>query len=247
MLKRALDKTPRLKRHLRDAFYKMKGEIPICYDEISEQQIKEIVNKKNPIILEIGCNDGQHSLWLRDMFDSPTIYCFEPDPRAIERFKGKVGDKPEITLFQMAISDKNGSIEFFQSGGNMDAEQKDQMPEGWDLSGSIRKPGEHLELHPWISFDSKIEVPTQTLDSWCAEHGVSEIDFIWMDVQGAELDVFRAAAESLKRVRWLYTEYSDKELYEGQPNLKAVLESLPDFELVTRYPGDVLLRNRHLS
>ena len=67
-----------------------------------------------------------------------------------------------------------------------------------------------------------------------------------MDVQGAELDVFNGGTESLAKTRHLYTEYCNKELYNGQGSLKKVLKKLAGFEPLIRYPGDVLLRNKRL-
>ena len=113
------------------------------------------------------------------------------------------------------------------------------------MSGSISKPKNHFRLFPGISFPHEIQVKTKTLDSWCAEQGIDSVDFIWMDVQGAERSVFHGGAATLAKTRFLYTEYSNYELYEGQPSLQQILDELITFRLVTRYPGDVLLQNDH--
>ena len=99
-------------------------------------------------------------------------------------------------------------------------------------------------VHPWVKFEKTITVSTCRLDDWCAENGVKQVDFIWMDVQGAEGDVIAGAPKILQETRFLYTEYSNKELYDGQPSLKRLLAQLPSFDVVARYEGDVLLRNR---
>ena len=65
------------------------------------------------------------------------------------------------------------------------------------------------------------------------------VDFIWADVQGAEADLVLGGRETLKRTRFFYTEYSNRELYEGQADLGQLLAMLPDFELVHRYQGEV--------
>ena len=220
---------------------------PVSISSLSTEKLKGLVQKSAPAILEIGCNDGEHTLWFLNAFEAPRIFCFEPEPRAISRFKRNVGCRSGVTLVPLAVSDTNGSVEFYQSSGQPPWEGFDHLEKtGWDYSGSIKKPKEHLNVLPWIKYESKIRVPTKTIDAWNEEVGLKMIDFIWMDVQGAELSVIRGMEKTLSKVRYLYTEYSDKEMYEGQPTLKQILESLPSFEVVARYPEDVLLRNRAL-
>ncbi|MGM4884385.1 MULTISPECIES: FkbM family methyltransferase [unclassified Rhizobium] len=67
-----------------------------------------------------------------------------------------------------------------------------------------------------VRFDRPISVETRRLDDWCGEAGLENIDVIWMDVQGAEADVIAGGNQILSRTRYIYTEYSDQELYEGQ-------------------------------
>ena len=58
-----------------------------------------------------------------------------------------------------------------------------------------RETGGHL-----LSMMKKIEVSTRSLDSFCAEHDIDHIDFLWMDVQGAEKSVFAGASEMKVRL-----------------------------------------------
>ena len=73
---------------------------------------------------------------------------------------------------------------------------------------------------------------------------MEDIDFIWADVQGAEGDMIRGGQRALAKTRFLYTEYCNRELYEGQLSLRQMLGLLPEFEVVRRFPNDVLLENR---
>ncbi|MDH3647058.1 MAG: FkbM family methyltransferase [Gammaproteobacteria bacterium] len=204
------------------------------------------MGKNDPVILEIGCNDGEDTLGFLQVFDNPKIYCFEPDPRAYRRFKQQLGHRLNVRIFNIALSDRNGEITFYQSGGNI-GDFVQERPEGWDLSGSIYKPKNHSKMLPGISFPAEIQVPTKTLDTWCEEQSINSIDFIWMDVQGAERSVLSGGAVTLRKTRYLYTEYSNHELYEGQASLQEILDHLSTFTLVTRYPGDILLKNEHVA
>ncbi len=208
------------------------------------RQIVELLQKPNPVILDIGCNDGTDTRRFLRLCPKAQLYCFEPDPRAAARFKEYMNlylDK--VRLFEIAISNRNGTIDFHPSNGDGSAKE-------WDQSGSIRRPKNHLVEHDWVRFDRPISVETRRLDDWCSEANLNKIDFIWMDVQGAEADVISGGTQTLSNTRFIYTEYSDHELYEGQLSLQAILDLLPSFELVTCYArgaeGDVLLRNTSL-
>lgn len=235
-LKRLL--RPYIPNYIRQFLYQARG---VAITPLTHGEIANLVGRPDPTIVEIGCNDGTDTLAFLEAMPMATIYCFEPDPRAILRFKQNLGSRFErVSFSEIAISDRNGTIAFHMSGSG-------PVPaEGWDASGSIRAPKYHLLDHPNVTFGKIITVKTRTLDDWCAEHAVTNIDFLWMDVQGAEGDVIAGAMETLRRTRFLYTEYSNNELYEGQLPLRRLLALLPSFKVLRRYPCDVLLRNRSL-
>jgi FkbM family methyltransferase len=209
---------------------------------MSPLEVKNLVGSGSKTILEVGANCGQTTVEFAKLMPSSTIYCFEPDPRAISKFKSNLApfSKNDIRLFEIAIGVRNGTTSFFQSSG---LEHIDEYKEGWDHSGSIRKPKNHLVVHPWVKFNKEISVPIMTLDSWAEQNNVNSVDFIWADVQGAEADLISGAYNVLKNTKYLYTEYSNDEQYDGQINLGDMLKMLPDFRLLRVFENDVLLIN----
>lgn len=212
---------------------------------ITPEEIMQLVRRSSPTILDVGCNDGEHTRMFLSLFDKAHVFCFEPDPRAVQRFGTQVVNA-RAKLFVTAVGAVDGHANFYQSGGWPSSEHATQYPKGWDLSGSIRKPAAHKTVHPWCTFDGQIEVPVVRLDTWAETYmpkGV--IDFIWADVQGAEGDLVLGGQEVLKRTKYFYTEYDDHELYEGQSTLEKLRWLLPlEFELLRLYPHDVLFYNK---
>ncbi|QDV43151.1 2-O-methyltransferase NoeI [Stieleria neptunia] len=243
-IKRAIAAVPFLKRMLVPLYDRMRGLPPLDVGEIDEDTLRRAIDKPNPTILEIGANDGMHTVWFRKIFPDATIHCFEPDARAIQRFHERVGkDAPGIFLHQSAVGPINGDVTFYPSDSCNTAERESL----WDCSGSLKQPTGHLDVHPEIAFADPITIPSVRLDDWRVKHGVGMIDFIWMDVQGAELDVFSSAASTLESTRYLYTEYVVEPLYKDQPTLTGLVAALPSFRIVKRYRNDILLKNRSLA
>lgn len=223
---------------------------PVSPGTFNAQYMWELIGgAEAPVILEIGANNGDHTARFLKLFPKAKLYAFEPDPRAIRKFKAQVSD-PRARLFEIAIGAEDGEAEFHVSSGlpdNMPPHKKALYPEGWDLSGSLRAPKTHTIVWPWVKFERTIAVPVKRLDTWAQENGVGRIDFIWADVQGAEGDLIAGGAAALARTRYFYTEYGDFEYYEGQVTLAQIAALLPNFRILRRYKTDVLLENVNLS
>ena len=205
-------------------------------NEFSVHKMNSFIQVKNPVILEIGANCGQTTTEFLKVFPNARIYCFEPDPRAIEKFKRNI-DSPQVQLIEAAVGAESGFVMFHQSSG---AEWID--PAGWDHSGSIRKPKTHLEVWPWVKFEKQIPVPMLKLDDWVVQNHIEKIDFIWADVQGAESDLILGALRSLTMTDYFYTEFSDVEWYEGQINFQLLSSLLSNFSLVHKFCNDALFK-----
>jgi FkbM family methyltransferase len=74
------------------------------------------------------------------------------------------------------------------------------------------------QLSEFMNLDFTIEVETITLDEACQREGIEEIDFLQIDVQGADLNVLKGAADLLSRsVLGIQIEVEFTSLYIDQP------------------------------
>lgn len=208
-------------------------------------ELPALLGASEPIILDVGCNNGQHTLRFLRAFPRATVYSFEPDDRALEAFRKNVQSE-RAKLFPYALGNLDGVADFHMSGGEPPA-HLGYRTRDWDRSGSIRKPKNVLLTTPWVKFERVVPVQIRRLDTWAKEHGIRNVDFIWADVQGAEADLIAGGTATLANTRFFYTEYGDGEDYEGQMNLAGLLRMVPDFEVVERFRFDILLRNRKIS
>ena len=211
--------------------------------------IIDFIKTINPsVILEIGAHFGTETQKFREFFPDCEIISFEPDPRNIKVLKERGIDKI-CKLEEFAISNINGKLKFYLSSGDCSHWSEDPLltKNDWSASSSLKSPKLHLDFHNWVKFEETVEVNSIRLDDYqYLDNKI--VDFIWMDVQGAEDLVFQGATEILKRTKYLYTEYNNHELYEGQLNLDQIKEILGnDWEVIHVYSDDVLLRNKRFD
>ena len=216
-------------------------------EQLKPSELPALLGKDDPVILDIGCNDGEHTTQFLKWFPESRVYAFEPDARARSRYDKSVFSF-RATLFDIALGSKDGEAEFYPSNGFPTQEWRDHIPAGWDKSGSLRKPLEHLAMFPWCKFDPPVKVKVKRLDTWASEHGIDHIDLIWADVQGAEADLIEGGREALRRTRYFYTEYANEELYEGEIGLAQICDLLPCFEIMAIYRGgNALFKNKEMK
>jgi FkbM family methyltransferase len=217
---------------------KIRGKKPNMVD------IKQVIQDlKIETFVEIGMHFGTDTADFRKMHPHARIVSFEPDPRNIAMIK-KLGNDKLCELYEFAISDTNEPMDFYLSSGNSTGLLNDSLlnENDWSCSSSLKKPTGHLIQHKWVTFPSKVKVNCTKLDDFVPLKN-TKIDFMWVDVQGAEDLVFSCAQETLKNTHYVYTEYSNQELYEKQLNLQGVLNLFPGFKVLHDYGGDVLLEN----
>jgi FkbM family methyltransferase len=91
-------------------------------------------------------------------------------------------------------------------------------------SNSLLRPKKHMDQYPHIKFESTIQVPVKTLDSFSLD---DRYNFLSIDVQGFELEVLKGAKETLKNIDFIICEVNNTELYLGC----CMVEDIDDFLL----------------
>jgi len=215
---------------------------------MDKKEIKKLIGD-NVVIIEIGAHHGEDSVDFLNTFDKLKLFSFEPDSRCLkkisEQFKSlSEHKKRQWDICDFAISDCVGETTWYcSSGTNITHNIQD-----WDFSSSIKEPTGHKLFHSWCTFSSEKSVKTITLDFFYNNtlkfFNINHIDFIWMDVQGAEDKVLSGGKTILENTSYIYTEYSNIEMYKSQPNLEKIKMMLPNFDIIKDFGGDVLLKNK---
>lgn len=182
-------------------------------------------NKKNLQILDVGACTGEDSIIYANLFPNSKIIAFEPLPGNLAMMKEHIRKFQKETLIRtenFALSDEEGDHLFYVSGGSLYNKENSEfttiIPKEWNKSSSLLKPGKQLEKEfPWLTFPDCIHVKARRLDNYLKENGITQVHFMHIDVQGAELKVLMGMGEMLKKVKAIWLEVENCELYENQP------------------------------
>ena len=169
-------------------------------------------------LFDIGACEGEDSVRYARRFPRARVFTFEPLPanQALVRANFTRHAVTTAELVPLALSDRAGEAVFHVSTGR----PKELFAgEEWNYgnkSSSLLAPATAGPMHGWIEFKEKITVRTETLAAFCAAREIPRVDFIHMDVQGAEQLVLAGAGPMLRHVTSLWLEVSDEAVYAGQ-------------------------------
>jgi FkbM family methyltransferase len=139
-----------------------------------------------------------------------------------------------------ALSNVSGAASLYCSSGQPDGH--DRLHE-WDFgnkSSSLLAPDrEKISAQwKWLQFESELTVQTTTIHSFCAEHNIPTIDYIHLDVQGAELLALEGAGSLIDTVTAIWLEVSDVRFYKNQPVRPEVYSFLRTRNFTMVYQSD---------
>jgi FkbM family methyltransferase len=107
-------------------------------------------------------------------FDSREVHCFEVVEHVFSTLERDFADRPNVVLNRSGLWSGTGTLtgHFVPHLPTMSS----LVPEVWAYTGAHG-----------VAFD----VPVETGDDYCARRGVTHIDFLKVDVEGAEFEVIR--------------------------------------------------------
>jgi len=148
----------------------------------------------SPVIFDCGANIGFATIFFKWLYPQSEIYAFEADITTFGILKNNVEENglKNVHLFNVALSNKNGKIDFF-----IDSERP----------GSLLMSTNHDRLPK-----DKITVDAMSLSSFIKEKDFNNIDFIKMDIEGSEKEVIKELSENnqMELISKLCIEYHHK-------------------------------------
>jgi FkbM family methyltransferase len=165
------------------------------YFETCEQGLVSNYLKPGMTVLDIGAHQGFYTLLASSKVGSRgSVVAFEPSPREMRRLHINLilNRCHNVSTVKKALNDTAADADFYVCRG---------VETGCN------------SLYPPVVAErtEKIRIKTTTLDAYLNDASLDRVDFIKIDVEGAELSVLRGAVETLDRYRpALLCEIADK-------------------------------------
>jgi FkbM family methyltransferase len=166
---------------------------------------------------------------------------FEPNPEMFKELVKNIQDNPEALAFQNCVGDENKDVVLHISNNA-------------GQSSSILELGTHKEAHPEVKFIKDISVKMVTIESVFSGTNpektvfankplmfVGDIDFLNIDIQGAELKALKGMGDVLHQFKWAYLEVNKAPLYIGCALVDEIDEYLSTFgfsRVETKWAGN---------
>ena len=176
---------------------------------------KTVFLEKNIIntIIDIGASCGDFVELVKNTKPNACIYAFEPVVEVFDNLNLKFRGSKNIFLFNTAIGNIDGNIDFFQNE--------------YTHSSSVLQIGEkHVNEFPFTKNFVKKNVLISRLDSIFKEINLAKPVLIKIDVQGYEQEVISGARKVLSIADFVIVEVSFFELYDNQPLFNCINNQL---------------------
>ena len=146
-----------------------------------ELMVLEKIAKTNPkLIIDGGANIGKYCKLISQKLPNTNIIAFEPVENTFEKLKQNVGDLKNIELVHRGLFSKECTME-------INLFSSDTHSTLYELEGVK------------YSADKKTKINLITGDSYLEQHNIEKVDFLKIDVEGAEYDVLLGLENALKK------------------------------------------------
>ena len=165
--------------------FKDRWSLDFLYRKIWQKETYKFrARTKNPLIIDCGANVGMGTLYFKHLWPTARIIAFEPDPVVfrILQENAKRLEWQDVDLFQEAVWSSNGETTF----------QRHCNKAGRLASATVNDG------------KGQVRVRTRRLRPLLEREAV---DFLKLDIEGAETEVLEDCAAVLSKVRCIFFEY----------------------------------------
>lgn len=173
------------------------------------------------IVMDAGANNGYLSVLFSKLVGANgQVHSFEPDHFNIERIKKNISIdstlSKNIVIYDQLLWDNNTLIDFYEDGSVS--------------SSAVYIPNQ----------SKSVKKEAITIDSWVKRENILKLDFIKMDIEGAEIEALKGCVETIRTLQPNFA-IAAYHIVDGQPTYHKV----EDFFKQLRYPYKTLTLSKN--
>jgi len=173
------------------------------------------------VVFDVGANIGQSVRKFKKISPESQIHTFEPSPTCFLELRNNTSMYTNIVYNNIGLGAEDKTIRFYEN-------------ELTDIS-SFLEPTNEL----WGEVKSVDLMKITTLDNYCIENYIKNINYLKIDTQGYDLEVLKGASKLLKEksIDIVQLEITLQKLYADIPQMDEVIKYLFDsgYRLVAFY------------
>lgn len=150
---------------------------------VVEKILPKLLNTDSPILFDVGANIGEYAQLLRENFPNAKIFAFEPNTKVYDILKKNVS-KLDVQCQNIGMGPiiSQDKLYSYQDSTGLGTIKKEALETLYGLNEKIEE----------------IEFSVSTIDYFCSQNKINQIDFLKIDVEGQEMEVLKGARQMLK-------------------------------------------------
>lgn len=163
-------------------------------EKVQMDNFRKIINESNTVF-ELGAHIGYISVYFSKLVGPKgKVYVFEPGVNNLSYVRYNIEHAPykNIHLIEKAVSDENGTATFYLE--NLTG-QSNSLVKDYRVSKKIQSKA-------FVDLNKKeVQVETIRIDDFIRQNNIQQVDFIKIDIEGAEYLAIKGMHETLSTLK----------------------------------------------
>jgi len=145
-----------------------------------EDKFFKFIKRRCKVVFDVGCAKSYFT-----NLDGVSVHYFDPVPECLDEIQARESNK-EVYFNKFGLTDVPGSFPYY-------SEVMSFLDRRKTLPHRVTEPDKYLEL--------------RRADEYVEKHAINSIDFLKVDVEGYEMNVFKGFGDHIKKVNIIQFEY----------------------------------------
>ena len=183
-----------------------------------------LIDTKEPVIFDIGAGKGQSIDRYKKLFPKCKIHSFEPIKHEVDKLSLKYQNDKLVILNNVAVGEKPGNLDFNIAASSGHSSFKNLIPNTtW-----VKERSKEYNVDSKNYITGKINTKVITLDDYCNDENIQQIDILKIDTQGYEELILKGAKKVIakQKIDLIELELILGDYYKKSSSFKKIEENL---------------------